>query len=150
MKIAFANDHAALEMRNDLVEAIKEGGDEVLDFGSDSPESVDYPDMAEKAVRAVLRGEADRAVLVCGTGLGMSISANKFPGVRCALCTDEYAARLSREHNDANALALRGREMDLGMNRRILDIFLRTDFKGGRHQRRLDKITDIEKNSKEK
>ena len=150
MKIAFANDHAAVPlMRAKLVEHLEAGNDEVIDYGSDSSEPVDYPDQAAKAVKAVLNGEADRAVLVCGTGIGMSIAANKFPGIRCALCTDEYAARMAREHNDANVLALRGRQIDPEQNLRVLDAFLGAEYLGGRHQRRLDKIARLEEMAKE-
>lgn len=150
MKTAFANDHAAAGMRKEILNDVKkESSGKFLDYGDDSTEPVDYPDMAQKAVEAVLRGEVDRAVLVCGTGLGMSITSNKYPGIRCALCTDEYSARMAREHNDANVLALRGRHMDPEMNRKIIRTFFHTKFGGGRHQRRLDKIAEIEKKVKE-
>lgn len=145
MKIALTNDHAAVEMRENLMAYLKEKGVEVLDCGVSTPDSVHYPNLAQKATEAVLKGEADRAVLICGTGIGMSIAANKTPGIRCALCTDVYAAQMSRAHNNANALALRGRQMDPEVNRRILDAFIEGEFEGNRHQIRLDLITDIEK-----
>lgn len=149
MKIALTNDHAASEMHERLAEHIREKGHEVLDLGTSAPDRVDYPLQAEKAVQAVLEGRADRAVLVCGTGIGMSIAANKFPGIRCALCTDLFAAELCRLHNNANVLALRGRNMDVQLNCRIIDAFLETGFEGDRHQRRLDLITEIEQKTKE-
>jgi ribose 5-phosphate isomerase B len=149
MKIALTNDHAASEMHERLVEHIREKGHEVLDLGTSAPDRVDYPLQAERAARAVLDGRADRAVLVCGTGIGMSIAANKFPGIRCALCTDLFAAELCRLHNNANVLALRGRNMDVQLNCRIIDAFLETEFEGDRHQRRLDLITEIEHKTKE-
>lgn len=145
MKIAFSNDHAATAMRAPLLEYLKKGGHEVLDFGTAATDSVDYPVKAAEAVRAVQRKQADLAVLMCGTGIGMCIAANKFKGIRCAVCTDEYAARMAREHNNANVLALRGRRMDPDQNRAILDAFLNTAFAGGRHQRRLDQIAGFEK-----
>ena len=144
MRIAFANDHAATAVRAEILQALKRHGAEVVDFGVDCEDPVDYPDMAEKAVRALQRGEVDRAVLACGTGLGMSITANKFKGIRCALCTDEYAARMARARNDANVLALRGREIEPGRNAAVIDVFLRTEYQAGRHQRRLDKVSRIE------
>jgi len=146
MRIAFANDHAAAAVRTEILGALARHGAEVVDFGVDSEDPVDYPDMAEKAVRALQRGEVDRAVLACGTGLGMSITANKFKGIRCALCTDEYAARMARAHNDANVLALRGREIESGRNAAVVGVFLDTEYQAGRHQRRLDKVSRIERN----
>lgn len=144
MKIALANDHAVASMHNDLVEYLIEGNHEVLDFGTDSDESIDYPDVARQAVEAVLDGRADLAIVACGTGIGVSMTANKFRGIRCALCIDEYSSRLAREHNNANVLALRGRRMEIEQNLRIIDAFLSAKFLGDRHQRRLDKLTEIE------
>jgi len=140
MKVAFANDHAAAEVRDAIVEEIQRLGHQVVDFGARGSQSVDYPDYAAKALGAYKRGEADRVVLVCGTGVGMSMVANKVPGIRCAVCTDEYAARMSRSHNDANCLALRAREQAFETTRKILKIWFETPFEGGRHQRRIDKI----------
>jgi ribose 5-phosphate isomerase B len=150
MKIAFANDHAGVEMREPLLKLLHDGGHEVLDFGTETTDPVDYPDQAAKAARALEAGQADRVVLVCGTGIGMSMAANKFPGVRCALCTDAYAARMAREHNDANALALRGRRMDAEQNREILATFLNTAFSNEeRHQRRVNKMESAVNQPKE-
>jgi len=151
MRIAMANDHAAAAMRSELVAFLKKGNHEVLDCGTDTPDPVDYPDTAEKAMEAMLDGRADRAILVCGTGLGMSYVGNKFPGMRCALCTDEYSARMAREHNDANVLALRARRMDIDQNLRIIDTFLNTRFPGeARHKKRIAKIAAIENRLKER
>jgi ribose 5-phosphate isomerase B len=145
MRISFANDHAALEARTILLDELARLGIEVVDRGTESAESCDYPDFAARACRDVVEGRADRALLVCGTGIGMSIAANKINGIRCALCTDPYAAQMSRGHNNANALALRGRQIDLELNRELLRIWLKTDFEGGpRHQRRVDKISGLE------
>ena len=145
LKIAFANDHAALEMRPHLLEEMRRHKVEVLDLGTDESASVDYPDFAQKACDLVVRGEADRAVLVCGTGIGISIAANKIKGIRCALCHDEFDAEMSRQHNDANALALRGRHFDPEMSRRILRVWLETPFTSDdRHDRRIGKIMALE------
>ncbi|MCX8037356.1 MAG: ribose 5-phosphate isomerase B [Candidatus Sumerlaeia bacterium] len=144
MKVAFANDHRGAAMRQALIARIRAMGHEVIDYGVDKEESVDYPDYAAKGAGAVSKGEADRAVLICGTGIGMSIAANKLPGVRAAVCTDELGAELARRHNDANVLALRGCNQDLAVNLRILETFLSTEFDGGRHQRRVEKIAKLE------
>jgi ribose 5-phosphate isomerase B len=145
MKIAFANDHAGFAMRAPIINLLKSLGHEVLDCGSDSTESVDYPDYAACGARAVVEGRADRAILVCGTGMGMCIVANKFPGIRCTLCTDVYMARFARTHNNSNVLALRGREIDPALNLEIVKTWLELPFEGGRHERRLKKIAEIEK-----
>lgn len=143
MKIAVANDHAAVEAREAVIEEIRRLGHEPVDFGVRNAESVDYPDRAIEALGAFKRGEADRVVLLCGTGIGMSMVANKVSGVRCAVCTDEYGAEMSRAHNDANCLALRGREIGDDANRRIVRKWIETPFEGGRHQRRVDKIESL-------
>ncbi len=142
LKIAFSNDHAAVESRH-LIDEIKAAGHEVLDYGVPSPERVDYPDVAAPALKALTSGKADRIVLVCGSGIGMSIVANRVPGVRCALVTDKYAAEMSRRHNDANCLSLRSREQSEALNSEILSLWLNTDYEGGRHQDRVDKIEAV-------
>ena len=145
MIIALANDHAGLPLREALLAELRDRAIEVIDCGTASPASVDYPDFAEKACRAVAEGRAQRAVLVCGTGIGISIAANKIHGIRCALVYDEEAARLSRLHNDANAIALRGRGSDPEATRRMLGIWLETAFSGDeRHLQRIRKITALE------
>jgi ribose 5-phosphate isomerase B len=146
MKIAFANDHAGLDLREPLFDELRQRGVDILDFGTSSPDSVDYPVQARKACQAIGSGQADRAVLVCGTGIGISIAANKFSGIRCALVYDEEAARLCRLHNDANVLALRGRGADPDLSRRLLGIWLETEFSGDeRHLKRIRKIQALER-----
>ena len=132
-------------MRPEILEHLRKTTHEILDLGTDSTESVDYPEMAKKAVHAVQSKQADIAILICGTGIGMCIAANKFRGIRCALCTDEYGARMARTHNDANVLALRGRRMDVEQNLAIIDTFLNGKYEGGRHQKRLDLIARFER-----
>ncbi len=144
MRIALASDHAGYEVRNQIIDFLKSAGHEVIDCGSQHLDSVDYPDYGIRAVRAVVEGEADRAVLLCGTGIGMSIVANKFPGIRCAVCTDLYAADQARRHNDTNVLALRMRNIDPLINAQILHVWLTTPFNGGRHERRNEKIAHLE------
>lgn len=146
MRIAVANDHRGAMVREQVIEHLKKRGHEVVDFGTDSAAcAVDYPDYAAKASRAVASREVDRAILICATGIGMSIAANKIPGIRCAVCTDEYGAQMARSHNDANVLALRSQYQDPALNLRIVDIFLETEFQGGRHLRRLNKIRNLER-----
>ena len=122
-----------------------EQGLEVEDFGTNSNESCDYPIYGEKVGEAVSFGDCDRGIVICGTGLGISMAANKVPGIRCAVCTNEFMAAMSREHNDANVLALGARVLGEGLAMRIVKVWLDTEFAGGRHQRRIDKIHDIEK-----
>ncbi|MBN1515776.1 ribose 5-phosphate isomerase B [Candidatus Sumerlaeota bacterium] len=148
MKIALANDHAALEMRNPVLEHLRQLGHEVLDFGTAENKSCHYPEMARKACTAVQNGEAELAVVICGTGIGISIAANKMNGIRCALCSDTYAARMARAHNNANCIALRGRFQAPENNLDIIDAFLGTEFEGGRHQTRIDIIHQIEQDER--
>lgn len=140
MKIIIGSDHAGFALKEALKGAI--GG--MTDIGTDSEESVDYPDFGVRVARAVASGEFDRGILVCGSGVGMSIVANKVPGVRAALCTDTETARLSRMHNDANILVLAGRRTDPETAVAIATVWLDTLFEGGRHARRLAKIRNIE------
>ncbi len=144
MKIIIGSDHAGF----DLKEALKESFDGMVDVGTYSEDSVDYPDFAAKVARAVSSGEFDRGILICGSGVGMSIVANKFSGVRAALCTDIDTARMSRMHNDANILVLAGRRTDVKTAAAIVKVWLDTPFEGGRHKRRLDKIKNIEEENK--
>jgi len=144
VKVIIASDHAGLELRGELVKALQELRVEVDDVGPTSAESVDYPDYARLVSRAVAEGRATRGVLVCGTGMGMAITANKHRGIRAALCTDEFVARMARAHNDANVLCLGQRVVGVGLARSILEAFLATPFEGGRHQRRVDKIREAE------
>jgi len=142
--IVIGSDHGGLELKAAVSEALRQRGLEVVDLGTDNGVSVDYPDFAEKVAAAVSRGEAASGILMCGTGIGMSIVANKFPGVRAALVTDEYMARMAREHNNANILVLGGRVLDGMTAVRIVSIWLDAVYEGGRHQRRLDKIARVE------
>jgi len=144
MRIAFANDHAAFEQRQAVLDALRADGHEVLDFGTKTSESVDYPDFIAPAAEALAAGQADRAVVMCGSGVGASIVANKIPGVRCALITRVEDAATTRQHNDSNALALSGRGVPLETNLAIARTWLATPFEGGRHQRRVEKIAKLE------
>ena len=142
--VVIGSDHGGLELKASVSEALRQRGLDVLDLGTDNDDSVDYPDFAEKVAGAVSRGEAACGILVCGTGIGMSIVANKFPGVRAALVTDEYMARMAKEHNNANILVLGGRVLEAMSAARIVAVWLDAVFEGGRHQRRLDKIAQLE------
>jgi ribose 5-phosphate isomerase B len=143
MRIALGSDHAGFELKEDLRAYLAAQKIDVLDLGTHSEDSVDYPDLAVKVAEKVARGEVERGLLICGTGIGMSIVANRFAGVRAALCHDLYTARVSREHNNANILALGGRLIGKGLAREILKVWLETEFQGGRHERRLDKIAAL-------
>lgn len=144
MKLAIASDHAGLSLKDELKQALAQRTVEVNDLGAFSGESVDYPDFASQVARAVKKGEVTFGVLVCGTGIGMSIVANKHRGVRAALCHTEFEARMARAHNDANVLCLGQRVTGPGLAREILLAFLDTKFEGGRHQKRVQKISDAE------
>ena len=144
MKVAVACDHGGLQLKRALVRYLTSKGHEVIDFGTDTEESCDYPDYALPAAEAVAAGRCERGILVCGTGIGVSLVANKVPGIRCAHCHDTYSAKYTRLHNDANMLAFGQRVIGEGLMEEIVDVFLSTDFEGGRHQRRLDKLAAIE------
>lgn len=144
MKIVIASDHAGLPLKEEVVRVVRDMGEAAEDLGTFNGESVDYPDYGLKVAEAVSSGEADRGILVCGTGIGMCIVANKFPHVRAALCNDLFTARMSRLHNDANVLVLAGRVIGPGLADEMVREWLRTPFEGGRHQKRLDKIREIE------
>ena len=144
MKIAIGADHAGFEMKEKLKQRLREQGVEVDDRGTVDNNSVDYPDFAKEVGREVASGRAQRGVLVCGSGIGMAIAANKVPGVRAANITTEEEARLSREHNDLNVLTMGARIVDEDRAFGILETWLKTEFAGGRHQRRVDKISELE------
>ena len=144
MKIAIASDHAGFALKSLLIEHLKDGGHDILDLGTDSEASVDYPPFCAAAARAVVRGEADRGVVLGGSGQGEQIAANKVHGARAALCNDLFTARLGRQHNDANVLAMGGRIVAPQLAYEILSVFLDTPFEGGRHTRRLEQIAAIE------
>ena len=145
MQIGLACDHGGFELKEELKGFLTSAGVEPVDMGSFNEESVDYPDYGVLVAEKVSRGELERGILICGTGIGMSIVANKFPGVRAALANDLYSARCSREHNDANVLVIGGRIIGRGMALEIVKVWLNTSFAGGRHQRRIDKIKALEK-----
>ena len=144
-KIAIASDHAGKELKEDLIEYLRELEVDVMDMGVKNNDSVDYPDYGIPVAEKVSRGEVPKGILLCGTGIGMSIIANKFSRVRAALVNDVYSSRMAKEHNDANIVVIGGRVVGKGLAREIIKTWLETRFQGGRHQRRLDKIREIEK-----
>ncbi|MEE1198335.1 MAG: ribose 5-phosphate isomerase B [Acutalibacteraceae bacterium] len=146
MKIAIGCDHGGLEHKNAIVEHLKERGFEVVDFGIYEQKSVDYPEIALKVANSIASGETERGFLVCGTGIGMSLAANKVKGIRAAACSEHFSAKYTRLHNDSNILCLGGRVIGVGTALELADLFVDTEFEGGRHQRRVDMITDIENN----
>jgi len=147
LRIAIASDHAGLEMKEDLKEFLQSIGVEVVDMGVNDNKSVDYPDYGIPLADRVSKGEVPRGVLVCGTGIGMSILANKFTGVQAALVNDVFSARMAKEHNNANILVIGGRIVGKGLAREMLKTWIEATFEGGRHQKRLDKIAEVEKKS---
>jgi ribose 5-phosphate isomerase B len=144
MRIAIGTDHRGFSLRTKLVELLQQLGHEVVDIGTYSPDAIDYPDIAAQVADKVSRGEVERGILVCGTGLGMCIAANKFPGVRATPCHDDITAELSRRHNDSNVLCLSADLLGERLIDRMIEIWLAAPFEGGRHQRRIQKITDLE------
>ncbi len=145
MKIAVACDHGGLNLKKEIIKYLDSNGYEVVDFGTDTFDSCDYPDYALPAAEAVASGECEKGIVVCSTGIGVSIVANKVPGVRCAHCHDTYCAEFTRLHNNANMLALGEKVVGTGYALKIVETFLKTEFEGGRHARRFDKISAIEK-----
>ena len=148
MKYVIGNDHGGLDLEEVVKDELEKLGHEVYHVGAYDSESVDYSDYAKKACTDVIEGRADFAILICGTGLGMSISANKIQGIRAACVSEAYSARMSRAHNNANTLCMGARVIGSETCRMIVDEFVNTKFEGGRHQRRVDKIMDIEKSNK--
>ena len=145
MKIAIGCDHGGLEHKNAIAEFLKTKGFEVSDFGIYEQVSVDYPDIAVKVCESIKSGESELGILVCGTGIGMSMAANKVKGIRAAACSDHFSAKYTRLHNNANILCLGGRVVGVGTAIELADIFVNTEFEGGRHQTRIDKVMSIEK-----
>lgn len=143
MRIALAADHAGYLLKDDLLAWLREAGHEVLDLGTNGPESVDYPEFGIRLADAVARGEADRGIVVCGSGIGISIAVNRNPACRCARVDDPLSAALAREHNDANVLAMGARLIGHDMAKACIQAFLGTDFAGGRHQRRVDQLSQL-------
>lgn len=145
MRVALGADHGGYELKEAVRAHLEKQGIEVQDLGTHSSDSVDYPEYGFAVGNAILKGQADLGIAVCGTGLGISIAANKIPGIRAVVCTETFSARMAREHNNANVLAMGGRVVGVGLALDIVDIFLKTEFAGGRHARRINLITDFEK-----
>ena len=143
--IALGSDHAAYKLKLAIAEHLKEKGIEFEDLGCYGTESVNYPEYGQKVAEAVAAGKYEYGIVVCGTGIGISLAANKVPGIRCAVCSDTYSAKYTRLHNDANKLAMGERVVGQGLAMEIVDTFLSTGFEGGRHAKRVDMITAIEK-----
>ena len=144
MKLAIGNDHVAVEMKKEIKKYLEDKGIEVIDVGTNSTESFNYPISGYKVGKMVANGEVDGGVLICGTGVGISISANKIHGIRACCCSDTFSARMTRAHNDANILTFGERVVGQGLAMELVDAFLTTEFEGGRHQRRVDLITKLE------
>ena len=146
MKIGFGSDHAAVELKNILLEHLKEQGYECVDYGAYDPAvKTDYPVQGQKVAEALVRGEVDKGVLVCGTGIGISLAANKVPGIRAAVCSEPYSAKLSVQHNNANIIAMGARVVGPELGKMIVDEFFHASFEGGRHENRVNMITEIER-----
>ena len=143
--LVIASDHGGFALKQELMEHLRARGEDFEDIGTYTPDSCDYPVIAEAAARGVVQGEYEKGILVCGTGIGMSLAANKIPGIRCAVLSDCFSAEMCRAHNDANMIALGGRVIGAELAKRIVDLFLDTAFLGGRHQRRVDMISALEK-----
>ena len=144
MKIVIGNDHAAVEMKNEIVDYLVGKGYEVINYGTDTHDSCDYPVYGEKVGRAVAAGDVDLGILICGTGVGISLAANKVKGVRAVVCSEPYSAKLSKQHNNTNVLAFGARVIGIEMAKMIVDEWLAAEFLGGRHQKRVDMIMAIE------
>ncbi|MBQ7046049.1 MAG: ribose 5-phosphate isomerase B [Clostridia bacterium] len=144
--IAIGCDHGGIELKNEICAYLKENGVDFKDFGINDKTSVDYPDIAFPVAQSVVNGECEKAILVCGTGIGMSMAANKVKGIRAAVCSDHFSAKYTRLHNNANVLCLGGRVIGPGLAIELVDLFLNTEFEGGRHKTRIDKIAAIENN----
>lgn len=144
MRIAIGADHAGFDLKQRLAEQLQAAGHEIIDLGTHGPDSVDYPDYGVAVAQEVVQGGAERGVLVCGTGIGIGIAANKVPGARVATCNDLFTASMSRRHNDANVVSLGSRVVGPGVATEIVRLFLDTEFEGGRHARRVDKIHAVE------
>lgn len=144
MKIAIGSDHGGFELKEIVKKELENHGIEIIDCGTNDNESVDYPDYGKIVAEKVSKGESDRGIVICGTGIGISIAANKVKGIRCALCGDTYSARMAMEHNNSNVLALGARVIGVDLAKEIVNTWLKANFQGGRHERRIDKIMKIE------
>lgn len=143
--IAVGSDHAGYALKSEVIKFLTDNGYEVKDMGTCNECSVDYPDFGLAVAEAVKNGECEKGIVICGTGLGISMAANKVPGIRAAVCTDSYMAKMSREHNDANILSLGARVVGTGLALEIVEAWIKTEFQGGKHLTRINKISDIEK-----
>lgn len=148
MKIAIGNDHTSVSIKNEITAYLQEKGYDIINLGTDSLSSCDYPEYGEKVALAVANGEADFGVAICGTGVGISLAANKVRGIRAVVCSEPYSAMLSRQHNDSNVLCFGSRVVGTELAKMIVDSWLEASFDGGRHQRRVDMIMDIEKRNR--
>ncbi|MBQ0083672.1 MAG: ribose 5-phosphate isomerase B [Clostridiales bacterium] len=144
MNIAVGCDHGGLRHKNAIIEHLRRRGFGVMDFGTNTTDSVDYPDIALPVSKSVASGQNDLGILICGTGIGMSLTANKVKGIRAAACSEHFSAKYTRKHNDSNILCLGGRVVGIGTAIELVDLFVDTKFEGGRHQRRVDKIMSLE------
>ncbi|MGE4282116.1 MAG: ribose 5-phosphate isomerase B [Clostridia bacterium] len=142
--IAIGSDHGGFELKEEIKKYLQQQGYQLKDFGVDRPDSVDYPDIAHPVCMAVLNGECEKGILICGTGIGISIAANKIKGIRAALCGDCFSAKMAKEHNNANVIALGGRVTGPSLAAEIVQSWLNAEFQGGRHQARVDKIHSLE------
>lgn len=145
MKIAIGNDHVAVDMKNHIKNYLEQKGHTIINFGTDSEERTDYPIYGKRVADAVVSGECDLGILICGTGIGISLAANKVKGIRAAVCSEPYSAALTRRHNNANIIAFGARVIGIATAEMIVDAFIEAEYEGGRHQRRLDMLTAIEK-----
>lgn len=145
MKVALGSDHGGFELKEAVKKHLNRKGIEFADYGTFNNDSVDYPDYGRITAEAVMNGECDRGIVFCGTGIGISLAANKVKGIRCALVSEEYSARMAKCHNDANMIAMGGRVVGEGVALGIVDVWLASEFEGGRHSRRVEKIMEIEK-----
>ena len=143
MKLAIASDHAAYNEKQEIVDYLNNQGLEVIDLGTNSPESVDYPIFGKKVAQSILEGKVDRGIIICGTGIGISIAANRYKNIRATLCSSTIHAEMARKHNNSNILALGGRITPINELKDIVEVWLSTDFEGGRHQKRIDLIDEI-------
>lgn len=150
MKIGIANDHSGVEMKNEVVEYLESKGYEVVNYGTDSTESTDYPIWGEKLANAVAAGEVDRGIGICGTGVGIGLACNKVAGIRACICSEPYSAKYSRLHNNCQILCFGDRVIGIELAKMIIDEFMTTEFEGGRHERRVNEIMDIERRNREK
>lgn len=144
MRIGIANDHSAVGMKNEIKAYLESQGYEVVNFGTDTEASCDYPEYGEKVANAVANGEVDRGIAICGTGVGIGLACNKVHGIRACTCSEPYSAEYSRRHNNANIITFGARVIGIETAKQIVDVFMKTEFEGGRHERRVDQLMDIE------